>query len=100
MFSQGNAPFMYCRPRGLNSLWVSSRTVATMRLCSSVSLKRNESSALMIASPGRRERASGPIRRHNRQACRKAMNCGEAITVAAGFAAGSLRCMKPCSASG
>src|SRR3954452_24429433 len=58
MFSQGNAPFMYCRPRGLNSLWVRSRTVATMRRCSSVSLNRNGSSALMAGSlrsqPGRR----------------------------------------------
>src|SRR3979409_449513 len=62
MFSQGNAPLMYCRPRGLNSLWVRSRTVAMMRRCSSVSLNRNESSALMIASSVCHSRASGPIR--------------------------------------
>src|SRR6476620_11663971 len=59
MFGQGNAPFMYCRPRGLNSLWVRSRTVATMRRCSSVSLNRNGSSALIgrfigRSQPGRR----------------------------------------------
>ncbi len=71
MFSQGNVPFMYCRPRGLNSLWVSSRTVATMRRCSSVSLNRNESSALMMASSGGPCRANGPIRCHSRQACEK-----------------------------
>src|SRR4029450_11380077 len=41
MLSQGNVPSMYCRPRGLNSPWVSSRTVPTMRFCSSLSLKRN-----------------------------------------------------------
>src|SRR6516225_1637057 len=38
--------------------------------------------------------------RHDRQALRKATSCGEAMTVAGGLAAGSLRCMKPCSASG
>ena len=37
---------------------------------------------------------------HDRQALRKATSCGEAMTLAAGLAAGSLRCMKPCSASG
>src|SRR4029453_6604856 len=41
MLSQGNVPSMYCRPRGLNSPWVSSRTVPTMRFWSSLGLKRN-----------------------------------------------------------
>jgi hypothetical protein len=43
---------------------------------------------------------SSRLPRHDRQALRKATSCGEAMTVAAGLAAGSLRCMKPCSASG
>src|SRR3954468_18618507 len=58
MFGQGNAPFMYCRPRGLNSLWVRSRTVATMRRCSSVSLNRNGSSALIAGSSGGHSRST------------------------------------------
>jgi hypothetical protein len=35
-----------------------------------------------------------------RHAARNATTCGKAMAVAAGLAAGSLRCMKPCSASG
>src|SRR5262245_38769792 len=62
MFSHGKVPSMYCRPRGLNSPWVSSRTVATMRFCSSVSLKRNApaSSTVMdvLMAAGRRGAAS------------------------------------------